>query len=116
MTWRAEGLAILGRKVSEVDCSSVRVRARVRASRRRVVVDFTMALCSDSAHLALAAAHRLAAHVLEHVVAAEGWCIADPVVRVHGGTARVTVTGAQAAAAVSSFFEGGADVALSRVQ
>lgn len=107
--WRPIGLVLHERWSTEVTCESGPVRAVVRVSRLRVGVDFTMVAPSDTAHLTLAMAHRLAASALEQVAASEGWFVADPTVREVSGGARAVITGGQASAAAMTFF--GADVA-----
>lgn len=105
--WRPTGLALHERWSTEVTCEAGPVRAVVRVSRLRVGVDFSMVSPADTAHLALAAAHRLAAAAPEQVVAAEGWFVADPTVyvrRANPGVARVVITGCGAAQVAEAFF------------
>ena len=109
--WRPHGLAVLGRHTREVTCVKRGLRADVRATRARVIVDVVPEGGADS-RVAQAEAYRLAAAVCDHVAESEGWLAADPVVRVLERGARVTVTGHDAAAAVARFFEGAADTAL----
>jgi len=109
--WRPHGLAVLGRHTREVTCVKRGLRADVRATRVRVIVD----VVSDDGvdpRMAQAEAYRLAATVCDRVAEAEGWLAADPVVRVLERGARVTVTGHDSAATVARFFEGAADDAL----
>jgi hypothetical protein len=87
------------------------LRADVRATRVRVIVDVVPESGADS-RVAQAEAYRLAAAVCDHVAEAEGWLAADPVVRVLERGMRVTVTGHDAAATVARCFEGAADAAL----
>ena len=109
--WSPHGLAVLGRHTREVTCVKRGLRADVRATRARVIVDVVPEGGADS-RVALAEAYRLAAAVCDHAAEAEGWLAADPVVRVLERGARVTVTGHDAAATVARFFEGAADAAL----
>jgi sirohydrochlorin ferrochelatase len=109
--WRPHGLAVLGRHTREVTCVKRGLSADVRATRVRVIVDVAAERGADP-RVAQAEAYRLAAAVCDLVAEAEGWIAADPVVRMLERGARVTVTGHDAAAMVSRFFEGAADAAL----
>src|SRR6185436_3520088 len=100
--WRPHGLAVLGRHTREVTCVKRGVRADVRATRVRVIVDVVPEDGVDP-RMAQAEAYRLAATVCDRVAEAEGWLAADPVVRVLERGARVTVTGHDSAATVARF-------------
>jgi hypothetical protein len=109
--WRPHGLAVLGRHTREVTCVKRGLRADVRATRVRVIVDFVPEGGGDP-RVAQAEAYRLAAAVCDNIAEAEGWLAADPVVRMIERGARVTVTGNDAVTTVARFFEGAADAAL----
>lgn len=109
--WRPHGLAVLGRHTREVTCVKRGLRADVRATRARVVVEIVPEDGADP-HAAQAEAYRLAAAVCDQVAEAEGWIAAEPAVRALEHGARVTTTGRDAAATVARFFEGAADAAL----
>lgn len=112
--WRPIGLALHERHSSEVTCETCAVRAVVRVSRLRVGVDFTPIPPGATAHLPLAAAHRLAATALEQAAGSEGWLVAVPSIYPITGGARVVISGAGAAVAAAAFFGPRVDAALRR--
>lgn len=113
-TWTPVGLAIHERWSSEVTCEDAAVRAVVRVSRLRVGVDFSPRVPGGTSHLALAAAHRLAAQALESMAGSEGWWVAMPHLYLVTGGARAVLGGPAAPSVVSLFFGPAVAAALER--
>ena len=112
--WSPEGLSIHERWSSEVACVDVAVRAVIRVSRLRVGVDFSPRVAGGTTHLALAAAHRLAATALESMAGSEGWWVAMPHIYMVAGGVRAVIGGPAAPSVVSLFFGPAVAKALER--